>query len=110
MFMAGRPVMEASTATFSSGREAMASPLAKLLFQIDGVTQVFFGADFVTVTKSDAYEWPHLKADVYAAMTEFFSSEQPLFYDAQSTANVAHLIHEDDDEVGKRGRKRRGYY
>jgi len=37
--------------SFSSAREAMASPLAKRIFSIDGVTGVFFGADFITVTK-----------------------------------------------------------
>ena len=52
----------------------MASPLAKRLFQVDGVTQVFFGSDFVTVTKNEDYGWAVLKPDIFAAITEFYSS------------------------------------
>ena len=52
----------------------MASPLARKLFGIDGVTLVFFGADFVTVTKSDDYEWQVLKPDIFAAIMDHFTS------------------------------------
>jgi Fe-S cluster biogenesis protein NfuA len=78
----------------------MASPLAKRLFLIDGVTQVFFGADFVTVTKSEDYGWAVLKPDVYAAITEFYSSGDPVVYDSAADPTAAdHVIGEDDDEV-----------
>ena len=52
----------------------MKSPLAKKLFQTDGVKQVFFGSDFVTVTKSDDISWAVLKPDIFAAIMDFFSS------------------------------------
>lgn len=52
----------------------MVSPLAKRLFTIDGVQGIFFGADFVTVTKSDDTPWAVLKPDIYAAMMDHFSS------------------------------------
>lgn len=59
MFVPGRPVLEGGgTASFGSAREAMSSPLAKRLFAIDGVTSVFFGSDFVTVTKSEVRRLP----------------------------------------------------
>ncbi|KAK2080029.1 NifU-like protein 4, mitochondrial [Prototheca wickerhamii] len=64
MFLPGKPVLESGTQGFKTPREAMASPLAKSLFHIDGVKEVFFGGDFVTVTKSDDYEWSVLKPDV----------------------------------------------
>ena len=99
MFVPGKPVMEEgkSGRNFASAREAMVSPLAKKLFQIDGVTQVFFGSDFVTVTKSEEYGWSVIKPDVFAAIMDFYSSKENLFYDAE--AEVDALIHEDDDEV-----------
>lgn len=99
MFMPGKEVLEGSTASFTTAREAMASPLAKALFQIDGVTNVFFGSDFVTVTKSDDYTWPLLKPDIFAAITEFYSSGQSLMYDMASVESSDHLINDDDDEV-----------
>ena len=52
----------------------MASPLAKRLFSLDGVSQVFFGADFVTVTKKEDFTWPMLKPDIFAAIMDHYSS------------------------------------
>ncbi len=68
--------MQSGTASFDNPREGMSSPLAKRLFAIDGVTGVFFGSDFVTVTKSDVYPWSVLKPEIFAAMMEHFSSGQ----------------------------------
>ena len=60
MFLPGKPVMDDDVAQdaggvrsrdFASARAAMDSPLAIRLFRIDGVTRVFLGSDFVTVTK-----------------------------------------------------------
>jgi hypothetical protein len=52
----------------------MKSPLAKRLFAADGVASVFFGSDFVTITKKDEYSWAVLKPDVFAAIMDFYSS------------------------------------
>jgi Fe-S cluster biogenesis protein NfuA len=63
---------------FSNARESMRSPLAKKLFQIDGVTGVFFGRDFVTVTKSETFDWEVLKPEVYAKIMDFYASGEPV--------------------------------
>jgi hypothetical protein len=55
-------------------RYTTASPLAKKLFNIDGVTAVFFSSDFVTVTKNDEHEWGVLKPEVFAAIMDFYAS------------------------------------
>jgi hypothetical protein len=60
---------------------------------------VFFGSDFVTITKSDDYNWPVLKPDVFAAIMDHFSSGEPLFTDKDTLAASDTAIHEDDDEV-----------
>jgi Fe-S cluster biogenesis protein NfuA len=99
MFLPGREIMESGSFEFSNARAAMVSPLAKKLFMIDGVTGVFFGSDFVTVTKSDDYNWPVLKPDVFAAIMDHFSSGDPLFTDKDTLAASDTAIHEDDDEV-----------
>jgi hypothetical protein len=52
-FNPGREVYDKGTLDFPNARAAMISPLAKALFRIDGVTSVFFGPDFITVTKKD---------------------------------------------------------
>lgn len=99
MFFPGQPVMEIGSADFPNARAAMTSPLAKALFRIDGVTRVFFGSDFVTVTKADEQPWEFLKPEIFAAMTDFYSASQPLFTDAKSATASDTVIHEDDDET-----------
>lgn len=49
-----------------------------------GVTRVFFGSDFVTVTKAEDFTWDLLKPEVFAAIMDFYTSSQPLFYDAKA--------------------------
>mmetsp|Transcript_13308 Transcript_13308/g.26527 ORF Transcript_13308/g.26527 Transcript_13308/m.26527 type:complete len:321 (+) Transcript_13308:252-1214(+) len=101
MFIPGKPVMEGGgSANFSNAREAMASPLAKKLFLIDGVEQVFFATDFVTVSKSDDVSWSVIKPEVFAAITEFYANNEPILYDADKDPSSSDMtINEDDDEV-----------
>ena len=67
-------VLQAGSMQFGNARESMKSPLAKKLFQVDGVTSVFFGSDFVTVTKSDDYTWNVVKPDIFAGIMDHFTS------------------------------------
>ena len=57
-------------------RSASRSPLARSLFAVEGVQALFFGSDFVTVTKKEGYEWSMIKPDVFAAIMDFFASGQ----------------------------------
>ena len=60
------------------GRRAQASPLAGRLFDIPGVTGVFFGYDFITVTKDGRPDWQHLKPAILGAIMEHFMSGAPV--------------------------------
>ena len=51
-FIPGRVVLDTGTLEFTSRYAAARSPLAERLFDVPGVTGVFYGADFVTVTKA----------------------------------------------------------
>ncbi|KAH6761918.1 NFU domain protein 4 [Perilla frutescens var. hirtella] len=99
MFYPGKPVMETGSADFPNARAAMNSPLAKNLFGIDGINRVFFGSDFVTVTKSEDTSWDFLKPEIFAAIMDFYSSGQPLVSDTNSAASKDTAIHEDDSET-----------
>ena len=57
-------------------------PLAEALFRLGDVNRVFFGPDFLTVTKAEGAEWPHLKAPILAAIMDHFTSGRPLLLDA----------------------------
>ena len=85
-FLPGKVVMENGTAEFRDEEEAAAgSALAARLFMIPGVTGVYFGYDFITVTKEDQ-EWQHLKPAILGAIMEHFMSGAPLMGSA-GTAN-----------------------
>ncbi|PWA99154.1 NFU domain protein 5 [Artemisia annua] len=99
MFYPGKPVMEVGSADFPNARTAMNSPLAKALYGIDGVTRVFYGSDFVTVTKSEDATWDFLKPEIFAAIMDFYSSGKPLFLDSATSASMDTAIHEDDSEI-----------
>uniref|UniRef100_A0A251UB22 Putative NFU1-like protein n=1 Tax=Helianthus annuus TaxID=4232 RepID=A0A251UB22_HELAN len=99
MFYPGKPVMEVGSADFPNARTAMGSPLAKTLYEVDGITRVFFGSDFVTVTKSEDVSWDLLKPEIFAAIMEFYSSGKPLFLDSATSASTDTAIHEDDSET-----------
>lgn len=93
-FLPGRTVMEQGTANFADADAATRSPLALRLFGLDGVTQVFFGADFVTVSKADETSWSELKPAVLGALVEHFTSGEPLL-----TGAAEPTAEEEDDEV-----------
>ena len=79
-FLPGRVVMPEGTFEARASEEAGASPLADRLFAIAGVTGVFYGHDFITVTKTDS-EWQHLKPAILGAIMEHFMTGAPLFTD-----------------------------
>jgi hypothetical protein len=77
-FLPGRVVMETGTKDFSGPDTATTSPLAKRLFAIEGVERVFFGSDFVTVTKADAKDWQVMKPSILGGIMEHYTSGEPV--------------------------------
>ena len=59
-FLPRQTVLEIGTADFPTPATSDASPLAQRIFAVEGVSGVFFGTDFVTVTKADAVDWDHV--------------------------------------------------
>ncbi len=100
-FLPGRAVLEVGTLDLRDRDEAAKSPLAERLFDIGGVSGVFYGSDFIAVTK-DTGEWQQLKPMILGAIMEHFMSGVPLlaegnaegsdadeFFDAADTETVA---------------------
>ena len=71
-FLPGREVMGAETANFQDSAAAERSPLAERLFRIEGVTGVFLGSDFISITKAEDKEWflvkPAILAEVFVVV------------------------------------------
>ena len=87
-FIPGRAVLGSGTMEFTSREAAARSPLAEKLFGVPGVTSVFYGADFVTVTK-DASDWQHLKPAILGAIMEHYMSGAPLLADGSVQSDEA---------------------
>jgi len=80
MFRPGRSVTDGTTADFATPESAEGSPLAAALFTLGDVERVFFGADFISVTKAEgAADWNELKTQVLGVLVDHFSSGAPLF-------------------------------
>ncbi|XP_052872696.1 NFU1 iron-sulfur cluster scaffold homolog, mitochondrial-like isoform X2 [Anopheles cruzii] len=96
-FLPGVTVLEAGqTMDFPTVSSAQCSPLAKLLFRIEGVRSVFFGGDFVTISKQEGAEWRVIKPEAFAVIMDFFASGLPVVKDAQPTSSTQ--INDEDDE------------
>jgi Fe-S cluster biogenesis protein NfuA len=86
-FLPGRTVLTSGTLDMRDAETAAQSPLAERLFAIQGVSGVFFGSDFVAVTKS-AGEWQQLKPAILGAIMEHFMSGAPITHAETTGASV----------------------
>jgi Fe-S cluster biogenesis protein NfuA len=101
-FIPGVPVSSSGSHEFLDLRSALPSPLATRLLTIDGLTEVFFGPDFVTCSKDETLSWNIIKPEVFAVLMEHFSSGAPLFKEGQGLdgAEDTRILDSDSEIVG----------
>ncbi len=95
-FLPGQTVLDLGTADFPSADAAANSPLARRIFAAGGVSGVFFGSDFVTVTKSDDVEWQHIKPAILGAIMEHYQSGAAVM-EGEAKAAGGHAEHSGED-------------
>ncbi len=84
-FIPGQVVMDKGVAEFLTPEEAnRQSPLAARLFEITGVKSVFYGADFISITKSENVEWTDIKTFILGVLFEQFSMNKPVMISFES--------------------------
>ncbi len=98
-FIPGRAVMgEGAVADFPDAGSSARSPLASALFALPQVSRVFFGADFISVTKADG-EWQHLKPAILGAIMEHFTQGLPLIEGGAAEAGEEHTYSGEEAEI-----------
>ncbi len=100
-FLPGQTVLDAGTADFPAPEAAAPSPLARRLFAVGGVTGVFLGNDFVTVTKGEDTAWDHVKPSILGAIMEHFQSGEPVMEGATEAAHATNHDEADTAIVGQ---------
>ena len=95
-FLPGQTVLDRGTADFTEADAATVSPLAARVFAVNGVTGVFLGSDFVTVTKADATQWDHIKPAILGAIMEHYQSGAPVM-EGEGKAVGGHAAHDGPD-------------
>lgn len=101
-FIPGVDVMGSGSVTFSNREDAKKSPLAQALFEIENVESVFFGSDFITVTKDSDIDWAILKPAILTTIMDHFVSGMELINKNSGVQiSAASTTSEDDDEIVK---------
>ncbi|XP_052469456.1 NFU1 iron-sulfur cluster scaffold homolog, mitochondrial-like [Carassius gibelio] len=96
-FLPGKPVLGMGTRDFPTSNSAESFPLARDLFQIEGIKSVFYGPDFITLTKTDDdVEWTDIKRHAIEVITKFFESGEAI---TTGATHAESSVTEDDDEV-----------
>jgi len=101
-FVPGRTVIEQTGVTkdFRSYKEAQASPLAKLLFQTEGVAGIFLTSEYITVSKTEDAQWLALKPQLFASIMDFYATGEAVLSEEGGAAEIDSLeINDDDSEV-----------
>lgn len=98
-FLPGQTLLEAGTANFTDPDGADASPLATAMFAVPGVTGVFIGYDFVTISKATEDAWDSLKPQVLAGLMQFFASGAPVLSYTDAPAELAVEESEEDADI-----------
>ena len=96
----GNVVLENGTAEFKNQKQAaLKSPLALQLFEIAGVESVFFGRDFITITRNEDASWEKMKADILATIMDFFVTKKEVMF--VSVAEEKLTANEEESEIVK---------
>ncbi|MCL4676032.1 MAG: NifU family protein, partial [Pararhodobacter sp.] len=95
-FLPGQDVLGQGAADFPDIDAASTSPLARTIFAVEGVTGVFLGADFITVTKAEGVDWAHVKPSILGAVLEHFQSGRPAI---EGAAQDGHATQDGPDSV-----------
>ena len=96
-FLPGRTVLNKGTLFYQDESKASDSPFAKRMFAVEGVNSVFFGSDFITITKAEETDWQVLKPIVLGAITDHYNSGEKIITEKSSLKKSEKLNKNQED-------------
>ena len=96
-FLPGRTVAKGGTIFYQNESEILNSPFAKRMFAVDGVNSVFFGSDFITITKDEDLDWQVLKPMVLGAITDHYDSGEETVIETSDLKKSEELKENEND-------------
>ena len=100
-FLPGKVVMDNGTAFFQNPQEGSDSPFAKRLFDVEGVAGVFFGSDFITITKTQSTDWQVIKPLILGSIMDHYNSGDETILKDHKKENSSLKANENDDDLVK---------
>lgn len=98
-FLPGQDVLGDKTAFFTSKENAVESPLALALFELPDIRAIFYGSDFITVTKTEASSWEVLKAQILTTLMEHYQSGNPLLVEVKAKETATKAYDAEEQEI-----------
>lgn len=98
-FIPGKDVSPDKSISYSNVEEAKHSPLAKRIFSLDGISAVFLGKDFISVTKNEDIDWQIIKPLILSQVMQHFMSDEKVVESIENTAKVE--VSEEDKEIAE---------
>ena len=100
-FLPGKVVIDGGTAFFQNNNETSNSPFAKRLFEVEGVEGVFFGSDFITITKNQSLDWQVMKPLILGSIMDHYNSGQETIIKDKNNENTSLAKDENDSDIVK---------
>ena len=100
-FLPGKVVMEQGTAFFQNVEEGSNSPFAKRLFELDGVEGVFFGSDFITITKNQSLDWQVMKPLILGSIMDHYNSGDVTIKTQKKNDDASLKVDKNDTDIVK---------
>ena len=100
-FLPGKIVMDEGTAFYQNVDDASNSPFAKRLFEVEGVEGVFFGSDFITITKNQSIEWQVMKPLILGSVMDHYNSGELTITKEQNSENSSLKKEDTDSDIVK---------
>ena len=94
-FLPGKKILEGPSVEILATQKNIPAPLARKLFRISGLKSLFFGTDFISITKTDETDWAGIKADIFGTLMDYFTLHD--LVEIQKTVEQSAVPHEEDD-------------